>query len=86
MPRTATELPELLEFLRPRHRALLGTHRRDGRLALSPVACGIAADGRLVVSTYPQPATTANARRDPRATVVVLSDDWDGRGCRSKGL
>lgn len=82
MPRTATttavDREALLSFLRPRHRALLGTHRRDGRLALSPVTCGVDAEGRIVVSTYPQRAKTHNARRDGRATVVVLSDDWDG--------
>ncbi len=89
MPRTATntqvDLPELLTFLRPRHRALLGTHRRDGRLALSPVSCGVDDRGRIVVATYPQRAKTVNARRDARATVVVLSDDWDGPWVQVEG-
>jgi len=31
-----------------------------------------------VVSTYPQRAKAQNARRDPRVSLVVLSDDWDG--------
>ena len=31
-----------------------------------------------MVSTYPERAKTANARRDPRVSVVVLSDDLDG--------
>ncbi|HST67274.1 MAG TPA: PPOX class F420-dependent oxidoreductase, partial [Mycobacteriales bacterium] len=31
-----------------------------------------------VVSTYPGRAKTVNARRDPRVSLCVLSDDWDG--------
>ena len=89
MPRTATndvvDRAALLEFLRPRHHMLLGTHRRDGRLQLSPVSCGVDEQGRLVVSTYPQRAKTANARRDPRVTAVVLSDDWDGAWVQLEG-
>ena len=32
----------------------------------------------IVISTYPQRAKTRNARRDPRVSLCVLSDDWDG--------
>jgi len=69
---------ELVDFLRPRHHALLITTRADGRPQVSPVSCGVDADGRIVVSTYPQRAKVRNLRRDPRATVCVLSDEWDG--------
>jgi PPOX class probable F420-dependent enzyme len=68
---------ELLEFLRPRHRATLVTRRRDGGLQMSPVTCGLDGEGRLVVSTYPQRAKARNARRDPRVSVLVHSDAWD---------
>jgi PPOX class probable F420-dependent enzyme len=68
----------LLEFVRPRHRGILTTSRRDGRPQLSPVAMGLDGQGRVVISTYPERAKAANLRRDPRATVCVLSDDWDG--------
>ncbi|GAA2874871.1 TIGR03618 family F420-dependent PPOX class oxidoreductase [Streptosporangium fragile] len=68
----------LLDFLRDRHRALLITARRDGGPQASPVTCGVDAEGRIVVSTYPERAKVANARRDPRVSVVVLSDDFDG--------
>ncbi|MCA2221805.1 PPOX class F420-dependent oxidoreductase [Nonomuraea sp. NPDC052129] len=81
-PRVATanrvELPELLDFLRPRHHGLLSTTRADGRPQLSPVSCGVDEGGRIVVSTYPDRAKTRNARRDERASICVLSDDWDG--------
>jgi PPOX class probable F420-dependent enzyme len=69
---------ELREFVRPRHRALLVTTRRDGSPQLSPVTCGLDDDGRVLVSTYPERAKTQNARRDSRASVCVLSDEWDG--------
>ncbi|WP_026342957.1 PPOX class F420-dependent oxidoreductase [Nocardia sp. BMG111209] len=82
MPRIAkadeVDLAGLLEFVRPRHRAVLITTRRDGRPQSSPVSCGVDAEGRIVLATYPQRAKTGNARRDPRVSLCVLSDDWDG--------
>ena len=68
---------ELLEFLRPRHKGTLVTHRRDGRPQMSPVSCGVDAEGRIVVSTYPERAKAVNLRRDPRVSILVHSDDWD---------
>lgn len=68
---------ELLTFLRPRHRAVLVTRRRSGAPQLSPVTCGVDDAGRVVVSTYPERAKTANLRHDPAVSVCVLSDEWD---------
>ena len=82
MPKTATaervERDALLEFLRPRHQAVLLTRRRDGGPQLSPVTCGVDPDGRIVISTYPQRAKVANLRRDPLVSLCVLSSDWNG--------
>ena len=82
MPRTATadrvDRDGLLEFLRPRHRAVLVTRRGSGGLQMSPVTCGVDGKGRIVVSTYPRRAKAANARRDPAVSLCVLSDDFDG--------
>ncbi|HSL58749.1 MAG TPA: PPOX class F420-dependent oxidoreductase [Acidimicrobiales bacterium] len=69
---------ELLEFVRPRHHGVLVTARRDGRPQLSPVTMGVDAAGRVVVSTYPERAKAHNLRRDPAASVCVLSDDFGG--------
>ena len=69
---------ELLAFLRPRHHGLLATTRGDGRPQLSPVTCGVDGDDRIVVSTYPNRAKANNARRDPRVSIYVQSDDWSG--------
>ncbi|MFP5321302.1 MAG: PPOX class F420-dependent oxidoreductase [Acidimicrobiia bacterium] len=80
MPTAARDQPvsreELLEFVRPRHRLVLGTFRRDGRVQLSPVTGGVDDQGRIVVSSYPERAKSRNLRRDPRATVLFLSDDF----------
>ena len=75
---TTVDLDRLLEFVRPRHRAILLTTRSDGRAQGSPVSCGVDDSGRLVVSTYPERAKARNVRRDPKASVIVMSDDWNG--------
>lgn len=69
---------ELADFVRPRHHAILITTRADGTPQASPVTCGIDDAGRIVVATYPSRAKSRNARRDPRASVVILSDDFGG--------
>jgi PPOX class probable F420-dependent enzyme len=68
----------LTEFLRTRHRAIIITMRADGSPQSSPVTCGVDGEGRIVVSTYPERAKAHNARRDPRVSFCVLSDEWDG--------
>ena len=75
---TTVEVAELLEFARPRHRMLLTTTRRDGRPQISPVSGAVDLHGRIVISTYPARAKTRNLERDPRVSVLVLSDDWNG--------
>ena len=69
---------ELLDFARPRHRMVLTTFRADGSLQASPVTGGVDEQGRLVIATYPRRAKSANIRRTGRASVVVLSDEFDG--------
>jgi PPOX class probable F420-dependent enzyme len=71
-------LPELLDFIRPRHRMVLTTFRSDGSLQSSPVSGGVDEVGRIVIASYPQRAKSANVRRDGRASVAVLSDEFNG--------
>ena len=83
MPRTiatntAVTLGELLDFVRPRHHAIVITTRQDGRPQASPVTCGVDDEGRIVIATYPERAKTRNARRNSRASVLFLSDDFGG--------
>jgi PPOX class probable F420-dependent enzyme len=81
MPKYATndtvDRAALLDFLRPRHNGILLTRRADGGPQMSPVACGVDQAGRIVVSTYPQRAKARNLRRDARASMCVLSTDWN---------
>ena len=68
----------LLDFARSRHHAILTTSRADGRPQLSPVTSGLDDQGRPVIATYPRRAKVTNIRRDPRVSLCLLSDDWDG--------
>jgi len=81
MPRIATndrvDRDQLLDFVRTRHHLVLVTRRRDGSPQVSPVTGGVDADGRIVISTYPDRAKAVNLRRDPAASVLVISDEWD---------
>ena len=72
------ERDELLDFIRPRHRATLVTIRNDGGPQLSLVTCGVDDAGRIVISTYPERAKTTNLRRRPQASVCIQSDEWNG--------
>ena len=83
---TRADREQLLEFLRPRHHAILLTTRKDGRPQSSPNTCGVDAEGRIVISTYPERAKAANIRRDPRVTVCVLSDDFGGPWVQVDGV
>jgi PPOX class probable F420-dependent enzyme len=74
---TAVTRDELLDFIRPRHHAIVITTRAGGQPQASPVTCGVD-DGAIVVATYPERAKTRNARRNPQVSVLVLSDDFGG--------
>jgi PPOX class probable F420-dependent enzyme len=83
MPRTIATNTEvdrdaLLDFVRPRHQMVVVTRRQDGSPQMSPVTGGLDDGGRIVVSTYPERAKARNLRRDPRCSVLVLSDDFGG--------
>jgi hypothetical protein len=60
---------QLLEFLRPRHHAILMTTRKDGRPQSSPNTCGVDTEGRIAISTYPE-----RAKVDGTAEVLDLPD------------
>lgn len=75
---TTVERDALFDFIRPRHHMVLTTFRGDGSPQSSPVTGGVDTQGRLVIASYPQRAKARNARRTPRASVLVLSDDFGG--------
>jgi PPOX class probable F420-dependent enzyme len=90
MPRTIAtttqvDRDELLAFVRPRHHMVLVTSRHDGLPQVSPVTGGVDEDGRIVISTYPERAKVNNLRRNPAATVLVLSDEFNGEWVQVDG-
>ena len=73
------------EFVRPRHRGVLLTTRRDGRPQSSLVTMGLDTEGRVVVSSYPERAKSINAKRNPAASMVVMSDEFGGEWMQLDG-
>lgn len=80
---------ELLDFVRPRHHGVLLTVRADGRPQASLVTMGVGDegefDGTILVSSYPERAKVANLRRDGTATMVVMSDEFNGEWVQVDG-
>jgi len=90
MPRTiatntTVQRAQLLDFIRNRHQMILLTRKADGSPQASPVTAGLDAEGRVVISTYPERAKVHNLRRDPRCSVLVLSDDFGGAWVQADG-
>ena len=80
------EIQAALAFVREQHEAIMLTYRRDGSPQMSPIACNVDGDGRIVVSTRETALKTKNLRRDPRVSLCVVTHgfygDWiqvDGR-------
>ena len=78
------ERAELEDFVRERHRGVLLTTRRDGRPQASLVTTGLS-DGQLLVSSYPERAKVHNVVRDPAASMVVMSDEFNGEWVQVDG-
>jgi PPOX class probable F420-dependent enzyme len=66
------------DFIRQHHRAVMLTTRADGRPQLSPVACGVDSNGRVLVSTRETALKAKNLRRDPRVSLCVFDDEFYG--------
>jgi PPOX class probable F420-dependent enzyme len=70
------DVDEARAFLRQNHRAVLATQRADGRPQLSLLVAGIDADGHVVISSREPAFKVRNLRRDPRASLVAMTDDF----------
>jgi len=73
------------QFLRAHHRAVLATVRADGRPQMSPVTCGVDADGRVLISTRETAVKTRNLRRDPFASLCAFTDQFFGEWVQAEG-
>ena len=69
---------EARDFIRNNSHAVLATFRQDGAVQMSPVDAVIDADGYAVVSSRETAIKVRNLRRDPRATLCVLTDTFYG--------
>jgi PPOX class probable F420-dependent enzyme len=67
---------EALQFIGRNTRAVLATIKRDGRPQLSHISYTLDDDGIIKVSVTADRAKTRNLRRDPRATLSIIADDW----------
>jgi len=72
------DVEQAREFVRKNHRAVLATFRRDGSAQLSPVTADVDQDGMVVISSRETAMKTKNLRRDPRATLCVMNDEFYG--------
>ena len=52
---------------------------------MSPVAAAVDAAGRVVVSSRETAYKTKNVRRDPRVSLLVVTNDWYGRWVQIDG-
>ena len=73
------------DFLRAHHRAVLATSRSDGMPQLSPVACAVDDQGRVLISTRETAVKTKNLRHRPRASLCVFTDTFFGEWVQVEG-
>lgn len=73
------------DFLRAHHRAVLATSRSDGMPQLSPVACTVDDEGRVLISTRETAVKTKNLRRRPLASLCVFTDTFFGEWVQVEG-
>jgi PPOX class probable F420-dependent enzyme len=69
-------LEQARQYVARHHRGVLATIKRDGRPQLSNVAYALDADGVIRISATRDRAKTLNLRRDSRASLLVVGDDW----------
>ena len=74
-----------LEFIRSNHHGIMATARADGRPAMSPIACDVDVDGRVVVSTRETAMKVKHIDRDPRVAICVLNDGFFGEWVQIEG-
>ncbi len=72
------EIEAALAFIREQHEAVMLTYRGDGSPQMSPVACNVDAERRIVVSTRETALKTKNLRRDPRVSLCVITHGFYG--------
>ena len=67
---------DVRRFLGANHRGVVNTFQRDGAVQASIVVCGAFQEQVVFVSVMGDSAKIRNLRRDPRCTVLAVSEDW----------
>lgn len=78
-------IDEAREFVRNNHRAVMGTRRRDGGVAMVPVLAVVDESGDILISTWEASGKVTNLRRDPYAYLCVLKDQFFGGSLQIEG-
>ena len=74
-----------LEFVRSNHRAVMATTRADGHVAMSPIACTVDDEGKVVVSTRETAMKVKHIEREPHVAICVLNDGFYGEWAQVEG-
>jgi PPOX class probable F420-dependent enzyme len=69
---------EARQFLRDNHHAVICTLRQNGEPAMSPIFVVVDDDGNAVVSSRETAYKVKHLRRDPRAWLCVMNDQFYG--------
>ena len=70
------EFEDAKKFLEANHRGVVTTTQKNGASHDSIVVCGHYQDVMVFVSVMGNSRKVHNLRRDPRCTVLGVSDDW----------
>ena len=79
------DLSAARDFLRAHHRSVLATTRADGRPQMSPVVHAVTDEGRLLISSREPAYKVRNVRRDPRVSLLAISDGFFGEWVQADG-
>jgi PPOX class probable F420-dependent enzyme len=79
------DIDEARDFIRRNHRAVMATRRAGGEPQLSPVLCGVDAQGQIALSTREPSMKVRNLRRDPRVSLCVMNDGFFGEWIQVDG-
>ena len=79
------DLDAARDFLRSHDRSVLATARSDGRPQMSPIVHAVDDDGRLLISSREPAFKVRNARRDPRVSLIAISEGFFGEWVQADG-
>jgi PPOX class probable F420-dependent enzyme len=70
------EFEDVRPFLQRHHRGVITTYQSDGAAHASIVVCGAYQGHAAFVIVRGSSVKARNLRRDPRCTVLAVTDDW----------